>query len=166
MVRVSNPASSKIILAATLAWAWSIPLVLFIWVTGSPDLWKILGFDAFYENGGMKELHKSLSFYDKFTDLFIKTLFYAVIISPLTFTHALRTVPKRLVFTDTEITAVFFSGTKSYPYSAIKKISFLERNNGNPFLRIQIGKRTLNLEVNDGQIREIHKHIPLTGTTQ
>lgn len=162
MVRISNPASSKVVFAAFKAFLWSIPLITLIWVTGVPDLWEEYGFGQQLEEGGLSQVDERLRFFDKLPGLTYKVFFYAILLFPFTFLYALKTVPKRLVFAEECITATFTFGEKSYPYDSIDDVSFIERQNGNPFLHLKIGKRKLNLEVNDGQIRELHKYIPTT----
>ncbi len=131
-----------------------------VWVTGIPDPWVLLGFQEFFQANLAAQVHEALSFYDHLYRFFYKGLLYTGLLTPITFLYALKTVPKRLTFTESGVTATFLFSSQTYPYHQISKISFLEKTNGNPFLRLKIGKRTLNLEVTFGQVTQINKYIP------
>ena len=161
MVRISNPISSPIVFAATQAFLWSFPAVIFVEILQLPDPYILSGVYKFHGTFLADEINPDLKYADWSINMFYRLIFYSVILSPITFIIALKTIPKKLLFTEKGVTITFRSKSKTFSYSEIESISYLNNDNGPLFLQLKIGKKKYNLEVTQSQLTRINKYIPV-----
>ena len=100
MVRVSNPISSRLVLALRHAALWAIPVSILVWLTGAPDPWRLIDLNP--------SVSQSWSVYDTLGLLPYKYALFVLLISPFTYIYTLKTLPKRILFNDNGLVAYFF----------------------------------------------------------